>query len=209
MMIGSHNTMSYQPVRQWYLKPFKWVAKCQAANLQDQFTKYNCRLFDFRVRYDKYGNITFAHGSVCFCGHVNTYIGELDDLAANADTPVYARIVLESNSPMKDQQLQDEHFKYFCKYIQEKYTNITFFGGRRKYDWEQIYDFGVEEPTLDDKYSSTTEMFGGKHGSLRAKIDDIWPWLYAKTHNKKNIASYMEKDHAESDILFIDFVNIR
>jgi hypothetical protein len=34
-------------------------------------------------------------------------------------------------------------------------------------------------------------------------IDDWWPWLYAKIHNKKNrLRNYKE------DILLIDFVNI-
>jgi hypothetical protein len=171
--------------------------------LQDQFIKYGCRLFDFRVRYDKNGDLTFAHGSAYFHGHVETYIGELNDLAANAYGPTYARIILESNSEMKDQASQEEHFKLFCEYIQKTYTNLVFFGGNRKYDWEVIYNFKTEEPVLDDKYSSTTELFGGEHGSLRAKIDDIYPWLYAKLYNKKNI-----KKGTDKDCLFIDFVDM-
>lgn len=88
--------------------------------------------------------------------------------------------------------------------MQKIYNNITFVGGRRKYDWELLYDFHTEEPTLDDKYSSTTHPFGGKKNSIFAKIDDIWPWLYAKLHNKKNYQKGTDKD-----VLFLDFVNIK
>lgn len=203
MLIGSHNTMTYQPPKKWWAKLIKFTAKCQSANLYDQFYKYNCRLFDFRIRYDKNGELTFAHGIVEFHGNVSTYIKLLDQFAEDVNEPVYARIALESNSPMKDQDLQEEHFAYFCEYIQKECPHITFFGGRRKYDWAKIYEFYTVEPEIEDKYSSTTELFGGKHGSLRAKIDDIWPWLYAKLHNKKN-----RKIGTTKDYLFIDFVNI-
>lgn len=202
-MIGSHNTMSYQSPRRWYGKLLRFTSRCQSANLHDQFYKYGCRLFDFRVRYTKNGDLTFAHGIVEFHGHVETYIKELNEYAGTEDGPVYARIILESNSPMKDQDLQEEHFSYFCEHIQKECPNIIFFGGRRKYDWAKIYEFNTVDPELDDKYSSTTELFGGKHGSLRAKIDDIWPWLYARLHNKKN-----RKKGTTKDCLFIDFVNI-
>jgi hypothetical protein len=104
---------------------------------------------------------------------------------------------------MKDQDEQEEQFIRFCKKIQDEFQRITFFGGRRKYDWAKLYEFYTVEPELDDKYSSTTELFGGKHGSLRAKLDDMWPWLYAKLHNKKN-----RKIGTTKDCLFIDFVNI-
>ena len=201
--LGSHNTMSYQPPKQWWAKLARFTTRCQSVNLYEQFHKYNCRLFDFRVRYDKNGDLTFAHGPVEFHGNVKTYIKELNSYAAASGDTVYARIILESNKPMKDQDLQEEHFCYFCDTIQKECPNITFFGGRRKYDWAKLYEFYTVEPELDDKYSSTTEMFGGKRGSFRAKIDDIWPWLYAKLHNKKN-----RKKGTTKDYLFLDFVNI-
>ena len=203
MILGSHNTMSYLPPKQWWAKVLRFTAKCQSAKLEEQLHKYNCRLFDFRVRFSNNGDLVFAHGPIEFHGHVETYINELNNMAKELDEPVYVRIILESNSEMKDQEEQEEHFCYFCKNIQQKYTNLTFFGGRRKYDWTKVYEFYTIEPELDDKYSSTTEMFGGSHGSLRAKIDDIWPWLYAKTHNRRNKANGTDKD-----CLFIDFVNI-
>lgn len=188
MILGSHNTMTYLPVKQWYLKPFFWTARCQSNTLWDQFCK-GARLFDIRVRFDKNGDITFAHGPIEFVGNVYDVLEDLDSWSRNCI--VYVRIILESNSPMKDQELQEEHFKYFCNNIVNTYTNLIFFGGNRKYDWKVVHDFGVQEPTLDDKYSSTT-------GS---KIDDLWPWLYARLNNKSNIQNGTNKD-----VLFIDFI---
>lgn len=195
--------MSYQPPKKWWAKLLKFTAKCQSAKLEDQLKKYNCRVFDFRVRWSDNGDLVFAHGPIEFHGHVMTYLRFLNFMAKDINEPIYARIILESNSPMKDQDEQEEQFIRFCKKIQDEFQRITFFGGRRKYDWAKLYEFYTVEPELDDKYSSTTELFGGKHGSLRAKLDDIWPWLYAKLHNKKN-----RKIGTTKDCLFLDFVNI-
>lgn len=188
MILGSHNTMTYLPVRQWYFKPLFWTARCQSKTLWEQF-QYGARLFDFRVRFNKSGDLVFAHGPIEFKGDVNTVLEDLNSWAQGYN--VYVRIILESNSRMKDQDEQEEHFRYFCESIQEDYKNLIFFGGNRKYDWTVIYDFGTQEPVLDDKYSSTT-------GS---KLDDLWPWLYARTHNKKLLENGTDKD-----VLFIDYI---
>ena len=124
-------------------------------------------------------------------------------MAERVNEPVYARISLESNKPMKDQDLQEEHFCYFCEDIQKECPHIIFFGGRRKYDWTKLFEFYTVEPEIEDKYSSTTDFFGGKRDSFRAKLDDLWPWLYARTHNKKN-----RKKSTTNGYLFLDFVNI-
>jgi len=44
---ASHNTMTYLPVRQWWLRPFAFMARCQSKDIKDQ-----CRItgfFDIRV----------------------------------------------------------------------------------------------------------------------------------------------------------------
>lgn len=199
-MIGSHNTMTYRPVRQWYFKPLAWTARCQNKTLEDQLYTYNCRIFDIRVKYTKNGDLTYAHGPIQFCGHVMTDLKDLNNMAKYVEQPVYVRIILESNGKMKDQDLQEEHFTYFCESIEEDFTNLHFFGGVRKYDWKEIYHF-KESIDLVDRYSSTTSMFGSDKNKWYAKLDDLWPWLYAKTHNRKNLRKYSDKN------IFIDFVN--
>lgn len=70
-----------------------------------------------------------------------------------------------------------------------------------------IYKF-PNEPELIDLYSSTTNIFGGSKEHWTAKLDDLWPWLYAKLRNKKNIKRYIDIEDTNK-VLFIDYVNIR
>lgn len=206
-MIGSHNSMSYLPVRQWYLKPFWWMARCQSKTLNEQFYTYGVRLFDIRIRFDKNGEIIYAHGPIEFSGKdMQFYLYDLNTWANDSNETVYCRIILESNSPMKDQARQEVLFANECKCLQEFYPHITFFGGNRKYDWKEIYHFDANIE-LNDMYSSTTNIFGGSKDHWTAKLDDLWPWLYAKLRNKKNIKKYAESEGDK--VLFIDFVNIK
>lgn len=204
MIIGSHNSMSYCKAKNKWLRPFTWVARCQNVNLKRQFFDYGVRYFDLRVYFKDTAMPEFRHGSMAWMTLVYTTITQLDEYAACTNEKVYVRIILEQNRKSSDQAFQDEQFKQFCKTIQKNYTNLIFVGGRRKYDWELLYDFHTEEPSLDDKYSSTTHPLGGDKNSLLAKIDDLWPWLYARLHNKKNY-----KKGTDKDVLFLDFVNIR
>lgn len=205
-MIGSHNSLTYLPVRQWYYKPFKFVAKCQSKSIYEQFCDYGVRVFDIRVRF-KNGEPIVAHGPIEFKCDVLDYIEQINNLADKVfflNQPVYVRLILESNKEMKDQSKQQLLFYEFCEYCLANYKNIRFFGGNRKYDWEVVYEFETKDPVLIDKYSSTTNIFGGKKDSWTAKLDDFWPWLYAKLYNKKNYAKY-----TGIEVLFIDFVNIK
>lgn len=104
-MIGSHNSMSYLPVRQWYLKPFWWMARCQSKTLNEQFHTYGVRLFDIRIRFDKNEEPIVAHGPIEFKCDVLDYIGQIDKFADKVfflNQPVYVRLILESNKEMKD-----------------------------------------------------------------------------------------------------------
>jgi hypothetical protein len=186
------------------MRPFAWMAKCQKVDLYDQFYKYNVRYFDIRMDYDKSKDPIFKHGAMVWDVQRWKIFATLSTLADTVDEPVYVRLILENNFKSHDQAYKDKMFVEDCKWLEDVYNNLTFVGGRRKYDWKKLYDFKTEEPTLDDKYSSTTHPFGGDKNSILAKIDDLWPWLYAKLHNKKHY-----KEGTKEDVLFLDFVNIK
>ena len=194
MKLGSHDSMTYLPVKQWYFKPFRWTARCQRASIHDQYYKYGAKLFDIRVRFEKDGTPTFAHGPIKFKGDVMRTIEQLNNFAKLNNDEIKVRVILESNSEMKNQAAQEKKFIEFCEKIQQDYTNLYFFCGKRKYDFTKIYDFGTKEPSLDDLYSSTTGT----------KLDDLYPYWYAKHNNKKNIKKGTNKDY-----LFIDFIDIQ
>lgn len=84
MQIGSHNTMTYLPVKRRYMKLFNWIAKCQDLTLYQQYCE-GIRVFDFRIAYDKYGNPEFAHGLVKYrSGRINHYLKYINNTLDNS-----------------------------------------------------------------------------------------------------------------------------
>lgn len=168
MQIGSHNTMTYLPVKRRYMKLFNWIAKCQDLNLYKQHY-IGVRIFDFRIAYDKKGNPEFAHGLVKYKS--NNIINYLDYI--NASRNCVVRIILESE---KNNGI--ELFKNDVNYWIKVYKNITFIQGNSKKNWNKIVnlkDFSGEQLVSSMK---------GK-GLLR-----IFPRLYAIINNKRNRNKY-------------------
>lgn len=193
--IGSHNSWSFNPIKQLWLKPFFWVAKCQRVTILDQYFNYGVRVFDLRLRYDKRTKkFEAAHGLAIFKCDWENDLKDLNALAA-LDT-IYCRVLLEDDKDQEDQEENDYRFEAMCQYLVGKYPKIKFFGGfPARHRWRQyIYHFDTKEPTLFDAYSSSKLVNGNK----------IWPWLYAFNHNREN----MKRDINE-DYLFIDYVDIK
>jgi len=200
MKIASHNSFSYLPARRWWMKPFVWMARCQRLGIYEQF-HMGIRLYDLRVRV-KDERATICHGLMEFKGRIYDLLDALDDWSAMYNTPVYVRVVLEKSNPSDEDK---DQFRRFCEEIGD-YYDLKFFGGNDRSDWDckhPVYDFGNPMPDIEHKYSSTTSLFSNGPKWLR-RIDDLWPWLYARLHNKRNI----EKGTTH-DWLMIDFVDIR
>lgn len=183
LKIASHNTMSYLPVKQWYLKPFYWMARCQNKSIFQQYNE-GCRFFDIRVKYYK-GKIYFAHGIILYKGYVWKTLRDFHNYISES---VIIRFILETS---KEDISMEEEFYYDCMAIQTVFPKFKIHGGRRKFDWHVIFPFDQKEPTIEQKVSSMT-------GNI---FDDIWPWLYAKLHNKENIKKGTDKEY-----LMIDFI---
>lgn len=198
-ILGSHQSMTYLPVRKWWMKPLAFTARCQEVPLHDQFWVYGCRMFDIRLRFDKSGFPILAHGVIEW-DYDDTYttiyhiFDALNKWAKESGDNVYVRVWLESNSEMKDQASQEEQFVKLCSFIEKVYTNIHFFDGFRKYDWKVLYQFKGPKPPFDDRYSSANNV----------KEDDLFPKKYAKKYNKKILEEGTDKEY-----LLIDYVNIQ
>lgn len=191
MKIGSHDSLTYLKTY-WYLRPFKFMAKCQSKTIQEQYMIYGVRMFDFRIKFTKKG-FHIAHGYMKFKGDIHDFLRYLND-----KQDVIVRILIEN----KPDRYKTE-FQNFCNAVENTYKNIRFCGGRNKHNWQVYYQFSQEDPTYLDKYASNNVQEPGKHWS-GCRLDDIWPWIYAKLYNKKNIQKGTDKE-----FLLIDFVNIR
>ena len=197
-MFGSHNSWTFRTPIKWYLKPLYFLAQCQEVDIQTQMKDYNISLFDLRVKFINNG--PYIHHGLFNYGKV-----DYADLKLLNDNNCYLRVMLESNSKMKDQILQEQQFITFCNELTQKYPNIKFFGGNRKFDGKGVYNFNtLQQPTLIDLYSSVTTLFDSDNKYLRI-LDDWFPRLYALLKNKKNLKEYID---TEDTYLFYDFVNI-
>ena len=196
MILGSHNTMSFLRPKYFWLRPFRFMARCQNKHLISQYY-LGARLFDMRLVFDKHGKPHFAHGLMTYKTDTDRFVPAvfswLNDMA-DGDT-IWVRVINERNK-------NKDKFISYCKRLQHDYPCVKFFGGINKKDWKQIYDFGYGSPTFVDKYASqNNDIFGRGTGW---HWDDIWPWIYARLHNKK----WIEKFAKAPGYLMIDFIGI-
>lgn len=82
--------------------------------------------------------------------------------------------------------MQESAFVNWCKIIRRRYKNIVFVGFHRKYDWK---------PLLDDKQGNLPIagcFASAPSDKWYSKINDLWPWLWAKRHNNQVLEAYKD-----------------
>ena len=207
MNIGTHNSLTYLTPKTWWGKLLKFTARCQSIDYEKQY-ELGARVFDVRLWYDDTMNVEIRHGRIAYDHSYRTLHKMLEFLDKKGDC--YVRILCEEDSFAKHNLLAvDKEYEFVedCEFYENKYKNIKFFGGNRKYDWKVLYNFKNKDiPTLIDKNSSTTSLFKNNNNFLRI-IDDLCPILYAKLKNHTNIEKH--KQSGSKDYLFIDFINIQ
>ena len=206
MIIGLHNFFTSLPIKDWWLKPFSYIAKCQKSNdfitsLVNITTKgYKDICLDLRVYYNNETN-TFepAHGSMSYKWLSNSglfyYLDTLEELQIDKILQkVYIRLILERPGG-------EDHFKILCNYLESKYFTLKFYGGVCKEGWKPIYTFNT-----DDKVELRTIQCVSSMAQDARWYEKFIPILYAKRMNKKNLEKYKDFSDKSAIILF-DFVN--
>lgn len=198
ILLASHNSFSYLRPRHWWMRLFFWMARCQKVDIAQQ-ELLGVRMYDLRVRFDHNKKPVICHGLMQYEAiDLDSWLGLM-----NRTKDHYMRVVLETKSPNQKQEIE---FILFCGTLEHKYPNIKFFGGNNRTDWScqnPIYDFKQKLPQIDHKYSSTTTLFPNAPAWL-TRIDDLYPYLYARLHNKQNYAN-----PTPNRWLMLDFVNLR
>ena len=194
MILGSHNSWSYLPPRRWWMRPIAFMAKCQCVDIRTQYERYGVRCFDLRVRFNKYGQGIVAHGIVEYCFTASKIYEDLAWLDAQGDC--YVRVIHEVRTVKQYKNRQRNLFRNFCERLEDEYKNIRFWCGRELFCWGYDYHFpGYDEPTCEERYASVCPP---------KLVDDWWPWLFARLHNRAALSAGTKKD-----ILLIDFVDIK
>lgn len=177
MRKGSHNSLTYLPLKNWWMYPFNWIAKCQSKTYVEQYES-GIRDFDLRIRFED-GSPIICHGLMKYKGGETILREFLDYLNEKGGCTV--RLVLEVN---KANIRQDEQFIDYIKFLNSHYTNITFWQFTRKFDWKILYPSSYDEEFYDQDVSSMKGC--------------IWPWLYSKLFTKNSTTT--------KEILFLDFI---
>ena len=187
-IIGTHNSMTYLRPQHWYgwlMLPF---ARCQSKTLMKQW-EAGSRCFDLRVRFNRRGDATFAHG-LYECRHdADPYetVRTLAALALTESETLYVRLVLEDTAST---EYNEYYFRKFCRFVQ-LFPSLVPFQGNRKGDWKQIFEFGYK-PNL-------VQMVGSMADDVHW-WEKIMPFAYALRKNKEN------KKNPSGDITIYDFI---
>lgn len=193
MKLASHNTLSYLNPKRYYLRPFKFLARCQSKTIEEQYNNYGIRFFDFRVSFNKDNKVIFKHGLFEYKSDktIDDYLTFLQD----QQEPVVVRILLEEFKNNGHEEL----FSELCSRLETTYSKIKFCGGTYKRG-KKVYSFKTyNDIKYIELHSSVTDTYGF--------FDEFFPWIYAKLNNKINI--YELKDTKDYNYLMIDFVEIQ
>ena len=188
MILGSHNSWSYLPLRKWWMRPIAFMARCQNIDIRKQY-EMGVRCFDLRIRYVKW-KLQVAHGLIVYEITEQQLIDDLEFLDSKGDCMV--RILHEARTK-KQYEPSKPFFQSFCYKIKSDFPQISFWCGRNLYDWQKDYDFG-DEPSCEERYSSVCPP----------KLLAWWPWQWAILHNRE-----VREKGTESEILLMDFVDIK
>lgn len=115
-IIGSHNSCSSYKIKQWYLRLFDWMARCQDKGIEEQYNS-GVRCFDLRVRFNEFGTPYICHG-------VMEYKCDIYDVLCylNSKKCLYVRLGLESEYKGE----QKKFFDMFIENCKATYNNILF-----------------------------------------------------------------------------------
>ena len=174
--------MTYLKSKSWIYNIFSCFWRCQKLDIYKQFSK-GVRCFDLRVRmHDEHW--VFAHGKSILDSDADilTIIDSLNKECETCDSKVYIRLLLEIN---EHDSYQENSFISLCELLNEKYKNndrIRIFECRRKYDWTQLYDFGVYLEVIQYVGSMQTKIYGNnKYAQLMWQVYCPKPAYVSKT----------------------------
>ena len=68
VILGSHNSWSYLPVKRWWMRPIAFMARCQRIDIRRQY-EMGVRCFDLRIFFDNNHLGTGDGKEVMFVAH--------------------------------------------------------------------------------------------------------------------------------------------
>lgn len=185
IVYGSHNTMTYLPIKNWWLFPGLLIARCQNHSIEEQFKK-GARVFDLRIYFNtKSMQWEFAHGLINFKSQddIRKVVQRIYKFTAITNSDIYVRLILEK----WDSEAECEQFAKMCETFEIRYQELKFIGGNRKGNWKKLYTFQTDVPdSLNNQWVSSMAEDARWY-------EKVFPFLYALRMNKKNRLRMKEK----------------
>ena len=167
-MIGSHNTMTYLPVRKWWMHLFNWMAKCQNHSIEDQYNK-GVRVFDFRLKFYKNNPIGyFAHGLIDYTNGKSPFFIITEFLLSHQDITQIRLFAEDTNCRYYDYS----RFEEVANSIKDTFQRINVIVVHSRKSWERTGDSIYTD--IEDYYKFSwkrlipfprlyTYMYGGSY----------------------------------------------
>jgi len=190
-MLGSHNTLTYFPIKGLFGGIVKNWSKCQEVNFIKQYS-LGVRYFDIRIKFDKNKPVVVHNGNTYKAGE-----NELNQLFSflNLKKDCYVRFGLDIRKKPKDADKQVKLFKEYINKISRTYIFITIADAITFWDWNHIITPKIQVTEKHASVTSTWELIKT-------------PKHYAQKNNNINRIEYKKVLDSKTEVLLIDYVNI-
>lgn len=198
MLIGSNNSLTYLNPCYLWLKPLKYLGRCQNIEYDKQYNYWGIRFFDFRLFVNKHNHIIIKNGTYEY--NLFSFYEILDFLDKKGDVSIL--VTLDTSKGYERlRQLESIERKFIeaCHAIETIYENIRFYGGYRRNDKVKLYSFEWEE-----KNGFPTIINPSEHSRLYRFVSK-WCPCFIGNLNKSYIAKYDN----EKGYLLLNYINRR
>lgn len=183
-MLGSHNSMSYLPIKGWRKILSPWT-KCQSLTLEGQYDK-GIRYFDIRVRKVGSEGWWYCHNKAIFV----PVMEHKELLEFLIEKKVNVRIILDERKEPKDAALYKSDFLDLIDWL--KYNGMKVDSAIVYWTWQEYEDPKI----IQDEY----------HASVSA------PWYqyilgtkwFAKHYNKKYLECHQHS--CDDAVILMDYI---
>ena len=160
-MLATHDSLSSYPVKYFFLKPFNFMAGCQAKNLTEQYMD-GARSFDLRFAKHR-GKWYGAHGMQIYDITLEKSLDILMNLSRQE--PLYFRVLCEDTFYKKSDY--NELYKEIIRYLSGKNHHLKLLYAGSKRDWNnRINTKFVNETENYDTYP----MMGNDRKNLCLRV---------------------------------------
>lgn len=204
-ILGSHNSLSYLPIKHWWQRCTAPWARCQSLTLKQQHN-LGVALFDIRVRIKKDSGIVFCHNATVFKYSVEQFYKDVIELHGT----IMLRFILDERKMPKNAEKHKQIFLDFvqktCKYMDDK---IILTEARVFWEWK---DYASDLCKLtDDRISSMQIVLHEIYSSVSRTFFKLLPpkW-FASVFNKQlnGLFCIERKNHVlfDNHCIMLDYV---